>query len=412
MNRFNIDKGLLVASIKKAQELFDMSGRLKDDDTKVVYHQRRPSLVPFVSEAGYIEFYPIITVDVRETFRELFYPVVLSLNINYSMSKTEDEARKWHDLYRLADLFYDHLTNEDISNGTIPEYVREFIKSRGLKGFNSPKLSRALSKLADESSPFWAWYTNKCPKKLIKGENKDFKVVLSVLPHHIAGMSYFSCYNFGGKRWNGWEGTSCQDPKRNSIGLAMYSLPASVKDETLAIAYVTKAENDDIMNPVMEARALVRVVELSNGNVFYVVLRQYGYPESITILLDGLKNRFSNVFVNHDIREKYDNSHGKCLRIHMEIKDCRNFAKEETCGHCGGHGHDGDGEDCNVCDGSGRVGGYAVLPYNDDSDIWQIDEDTGTKITYRIPKQMLIDHGLYGVEKAAHDEQQEELMTA
>jgi hypothetical protein len=405
MTNFNIDKNLLDASIKKAQEIFDMSMRLRDDNTKVVYQQRRPSFVPLVSEAGYTEFHPLVTVNVAGTFRELFWPIIRRLRDNYYMSETDDEARKWHDLYRLADLFNVHLTNEDIINGTIPSFVREFINSRGLKGFSSPKLSRALSKLADESSPFWAWYTNKCPKKLMKGENKDFKVVVSVLPHHIAGMSYFSCYNSGGKRWNGWEGTSCQDPTRNSAGVAMYNLPASVKDESLAIAYVTKAENNDILNPVMEARALVRVVELSNGNVFYVVLRQFGYPESITILLDGLKNRFSNVFVNHDIREKYDNSRGKCLRIHMNIEDCRNFAREETCGCCEGRGHDEDGDDCLICDGRGRVGGQAFLPYNDDSDIWGIDEDTGTKITYRIPKQMLIDYGLYSVEETAHDEQ-------
>lgn len=398
----NIDTALLEQSKEKALEIFHMSRNLTNIK-RVVYGERRPSFAGLVSEAGYTEFHPVVAASVVEPFREMFAPVIREWHSNYYLSEDDEEARENHDLYRLAGLFNDHLTNEDITNGTIPNYVKDFISKRKLKGFSSPKLSRALAKLCKESSSFWAWYTNKCPKKITKGEDKNYKVVVSVLPHHIAGMSYYSCYNNGGKRWNGWEGTSCQDPTRNNGGHAMKQLPASVKDETLAVAYLTKTENDDIMNPVMEARALIRVVELSNGNVFYVVLRQFGYTESIAIMLDGLQSQYPNLFTNTVIREKYGNAEGKCIRIKMKVKDIRHHEMEE-CDYCDGHGNRYDDEECDHCLGEGIVAtDNTHLPYNDDSDIWTIDSETGKKITYRIPKQLLIDKGLYGTQEDSHE---------
>jgi ribosomal protein L37AE/L43A len=398
----NIDTALFGESMGKALEIYHMSSNLESIQ-RVEYNERRPSFAPLVSEAGYTEFHPVVVASVVEPFKEMFAPVIREWHSNYYLSENDEEAREGHDLYRLAGLFNEHLTNEDIVNGTIPNYVKDFIVKRKLKGFTSPKLSRALAKLCKESSSFWAWYTNKCPKKITKGENKDYKVVVSTLPHHIAGMSYYSCFNSGGKRWNGWEGTSCQDPKRNGGGSAMRQLPASVKDETLALAYLTKTENDDIMNPVMEARALIRVVELTNGNFFYVVLRQFGYTESIAIMLDGLQSQYPNVFTNNIIRNKYGNAEGKCIRIKMKVKDIRYHERYE-CDYCEGRGHDHDDETCDHCDGEGTERtGNTFLPYNDDTDIWTIERDTGKKITYRIPKQLLIDKGLYGAQEETHE---------
>lgn len=397
---FNTKSDVFVASLEKALEIYEMSEVLKHLP-EVEYNDRRPSFLPLVSEAGYTSFHPVVTMSVVEPYREMFAQVVRKWHEKYYMADNDDEARGAHDLYRLAGLFQDQLSNEDIVNGTIPNYIKDFITSRNLKGFTSPKLSRALAKLADESSPFWAWYTNKCPKKIVKGESTDYKVVVSVLPHHLAGMSYYSCYNFSGKRWNGWEGTSCQDPKRNSGGAAMRNLPASVKDESLALAYLTKTENDDIMNPIMEARALIRVIELTNGNVFYVVLRQFGYTESIAILLDGLQSQYSNIFTNTTIREKYGNGEGKCIRIKMRLKDVR-YAPTVECRYCDGEHREED--TCPDCHGTGRMAtGDYFLPYNDDSDIWTIDQDTGKKLTYRIPKQLLVDKGLYGANEDTHE---------
>jgi hypothetical protein len=398
-----IDTAVFGESMGKTYEIFQMSSKLRHID-RADYNNRRPSFTPLVSEAGYTEFHPVVMASVVEPFRDMFSPIVRQWHDKYFMSENDDEARTAHDMYRLAGLFHDQLSNEDIVNGNIPQYIKDFIAKRGLtKQFSSPKLSRALAKMASDTSPFLAWYTNKCPKRLAKGENKDFKVVVSTLPHHIAGMAYYSSFNFGGKRWNGWEGTSCQDPSRNSGGQAMLNLPASVKDESLAVAYLTKSDNNDLFNPIMEARALIRVVELTNGNVFYVVLRQFGYTESIAILLDGLANQYSNIITNTLIRDKYGNGEGKCIRIKMKLKDVR-FSNSRECGRCEGTGRDDEDDQCHHCDGNGHVNSdEKYLPYNDDSDLWSIDESTGTRISYRIPKQLLVDRGLYGVEEDTHE---------
>lgn len=365
------------------------------------YHVRRPSFEGLVTAAGYTEFHPRVHVDVTEKFNELFEEVIRRQQDKYLAAETDEEAELHHKMWNLAKRFQSNLRNEDILNGVIPITIQNYIDNRGLKGFSSPKLSRALAKLASEGSKFWAWYTNKCPKKVTFGENEDYKLVVSTLPHHMAGMSYYSCYNYDGKPWNGWNGTSCQDPRRNSGGGAMRQLPASVKDETLAVAYLTKSKNDDIMNPIYEARTLIRVVEFSNGNVAYVVLRQFGYTESIAIMNEGLKNQYPNIILNEDIREKYSNNQGKCIRIHMDIADMRyaHVYEGSECNSCDGEpeNYEGDGQDCTRCGGTGKHIEY-YYPYNDDSDIWTVnaDDKAGKRITYRIPKQLLIDRGIYG----------------
>ena len=157
-----------------------------------------------------------------------------------------------------------------------------------------------------EQSNIVKWFTNKCPKKLESGENKQYNVTLSVLPHHIAGMSFYAPYNWGGDRWlEGWNGTSCLDTIRNSVGDCVYQVPSSMMDSTLAIAYLTESNNTDIFEPRYLARVLVRLVYVDGEPIMITCRPFFVSNEATHVLLEGLKNMFNNIHTVGDIRDNW-----------------------------------------------------------------------------------------------------------
>lgn len=432
----SIDTEVLNRSIKEAKFVLRNSPLL-DEVKELNYNYRRNSFSDFISEKGYEIFSPYISDLLAENFKEQFHEAKKIIMYDYWESLEDEQVASLKaNLFSVASLLYEHISANNILKNTIPIEVIEKIESyswpnpkiypQSLKNFSSPKLSKLISKLIPEDHPFTGWYTNSCCKSANMGIDEDHKIVLSVLPHHIAGMSYYSCFNFGGKAWNSYSGTSCQDPLINPIGDEIPSLVASIQDETLAIAYLTKSENKDIFNPIYEARALFRIIELKNGKTLIILLRQFGYEKSKSLLIEGMRNKFEGrILINDDIYAyKKNMKNEELIQEHIEmtfnVSPCFNFKNEgnHKCFFCEGLGYvdnwsQGEEETksqvcCPQCDGTGLVDSGIFYPYNDDYPLWNIygselkgklafefiEEKKGKRIIYQIPSKLLMNLGL------------------
>lgn len=390
----------LQKSFEIALEVFKESHRLKGIlensslDIEEIYNKREQYLLDLVGENGFMSFHPTVTQDLLSEFQNAF-PKRGDGMPNYSSEFVETHAERV-----LSRRTYESMTVDNLLNNTLPQYVQGTIRDNKeeFKGYNSPKLSKLLVKLWGEKSDIVKWYTNKCPKSLTKGELKDYKITLSVLPHHIAGMSYYSPINHGGSRWiDGWEGSSCMDTKRNGGGDAITRLLPNLMDSELAVVYLSHADDNDAFNPKYLARMLVRIVNV-DGKYAIIGLRTYSISnEARTIIIDGLRNQFDNFASVYDIREKCnDSKHWKDYRMKHVVgtHPVRLLIQEKyECGLCDGDGTVDDGDRCHRCDGTGkRNNDFTTIPYIDDSDMFTVDENN--KMVASIPMQALIDIGV------------------
>lgn len=419
-----IHENIMQRSKEVAQKVLDLSVNLRVAGAKVDYFDRDDYLQSLVGEEGHVTFNPEVTADILEPFRALIEDDTQKLRNDYRdvpyYSSQADIAR--FRLY-LADSLAENLTAGHILKNEVPKRITTFVEEscvssfnskevvKVAKGYKSPKLSKILVKLFGEQSETVKWFTTKCPKKLSKGVLDDWTVTLSVLPHHIAGMSYYAALNHGGKRWReGYEGTSCMDTKRNGIGTGVFQLVPSLRDVTMAVAYLSYSKDSDIWNPIYQARCLVRVVHV-HGTPHLIVCRPYFISnESTHILVEGLKNKFDNVHFVRDMREyKGDN------KVSFELEFPSDIAYEVddqkiTCDHCDGVGNEGEDEwgdsiTCPECRGEGYwyVDGH-FLPYIDDSDFIRVNRQT---IKFKLPVDYFKTKGI-DIEKPKKVEHKEE----
>lgn len=399
---------LFEQSIAKANEIFNCSENLTNAgaDARKAYVERIPYLTNLLGENGHISFRPYVTKDLSIDFRNVMEQEFRKTYEEYFYRKhtTEGDVRKARHHWVLTRVLFDYTTNDDLLQNKVPYRVREEIEQHEIEveGFNSPKLSKMLVKLYGEQSDVVKWFTNKCPKKLEQGLNKDYKVHVSILPHHIAGMSYYAPYNWGGDEWiTGWNYTSCMDTIRNSDGATIYKLVPNLMDGTLAIAYLTASDNDDLFEPRYLARLLIRVAKVNENDHVMVGLRAfYTSDETKNILIEGLKSEFENFVHVEDLRRRYDMDDYKKfitpMGVTWEVEESR-----ETCEHCDGTGEDDWGDDCEECDGRGynQVYDGEYRPYVDDADVLAFRRNA---VIIKLP----ID---YLVEKGYMEKQQEEV---
>ncbi|KZR57524.1 hypothetical protein [Pseudobacillus badius] len=383
----------LQESIEKATSIFLRSENLERVNASAdIYVERLPYLTDLLGSEGHISFTPVVERDLKVDFQQAVKADYNRVHDNYYFVEhnSVEERKKAYDCWYIVNNLYSIISNDDLLENKVPTSVLESIRHQDIKGLSSPKLSKLLVKLFGEQSDIVKWYTNKCPKQLDKGLNKDYKVHLSILPHHIAGMAYYAPYNWGGDKWiTGWNYTSCMDTIRNSEGEGIYKLVPNLLDSTLAIAYLTTSHNDDLFEPRYQARLLVRVVKINDNDYVMVGLRPF-YTSNTTrhILIEGLKNEFENFVHVDDLRKDYDMD--KYTKFYTPIPTAWTSSVRESCDYCDGDGYDYDGDTCRRCDGEGYEvsGEYDHFPYVDDPDVLRFSDN---KVIIKLPTEWLIE---------------------
>ncbi|MGG1263801.1 hypothetical protein [Brevibacillus laterosporus] len=386
-------------SITTAQEIFDMSHNLKSTGAIAEdnYIERDEYFHRLLGKDMHVTFNPSVTDSIIEPFKKLLKVGLYDKQeAYYNCYSSNEECNRSRNIYRITNMLYKRIDTNHLIKNEVPEPVMKVIKQEdSLKTLMSPKLSKLLVKLFGERDDIVKWYTNKCPKSLKSGLREDYTITVSILPHHIAGMSYYSSYNHGGARWSGgYKGTSCMDTLKNGSGGNIFGLVSSMRDEYMAIAYLSESENNNIWEPVYEARTLLRLCYLDDEAHIIACRPYYTTNEASHILIDGLKNHFGNVHFVEDIRIYIDGSESK--KIKQEYTEPILYKFNETtiqCPICDGTGRDtSDGDWCDECEGDGEWLASEQLPYVDDKDIMYIENK---KLVYYLPTTYLKSMGLY-----------------
>jgi len=391
-----IHQDILQRSMEKAQEVLDISFNLREAGVKADYLQRDDFWQQLVGDQGYMTFHPEVRADLVHKFLDVSKDDVRELERIYvRLPSGRDQIARLR--FFAAQQLAESIKTDHLLQNTVPNEVTSYIKTycndghedtaKEAKSYRSPKLSKLLVKLFGEKSETVKWYTTKCPKKLDSGLLEEWTITISILPHHIAGMSYYAAANHGGDRWiEGWNGTSCMDTKRNGAGRGVFQLVPSMRDVTMAVAYLSRSEDKDVWNPIYQARALLRVVHI-HGEPHFLICRPYFTShETRHILVDGLKNAFPNAHYTEDMRS-FD---GDDVRFRVEYP--KNIGlevdKEFVCSDCKGDGVD----DCETCQGEGRW--YiddSFLPYIDDNDFITVHHD---EIIFKLPVEYFASKGV------------------
>lgn len=402
-------------SMETAQKVLDISVNLRGVGTRADYFERDGYLQDLLGEEGHVSFHPEVKANIIEPFKNLLIEGVRELQKKYYLADDETGVLRFRS--HIADNLLSNVSTESLLNNEVPSSVLAFINSyaewageevvKESRQYKSPKLSKLIVKLWGEQHDIAKWYTTKCPRNLDKGVLNDWTVTLSILPHHIAGMSYYAPLNHGGQRWReGWNGTSCMDTKVNSRGTGVFQLIPSMRDVTMAVAYLSHADDNDIWNPIYQARCLVRVVYIE-GKPHMIACRPYFINnEAKHILIDGLKNKFGNVHFVQDMREYKEDTDWVEFKAEFPDSILYEVDGEVRCEDCDGDGYTGyddygDQIDCMTCDGEGTwhvSGDY--LPYIDDEDFIRVSRNS---MTFMLPTAYLTSVGieLRRVEKEA-----------
>ena len=400
-----IHQDILQRSMEKAQEVLDISFNLREAGVKADYLQRDDFWQQLVGEQGYMMFHPEVEADLVPEFRDVSKDDIHELEHVYNrLPYGRDQVA--HLRFQVAQKLVESINTEHLLQNTVPNKVMSYIEAyciaihndtaKEAKSYRSPKLSKLLVKLFGEKSETVKWYTTKCPKNLDSGLLKEWTITISILPHHIAGMSYYAAANHGGDKWiEGWNGTSCMDTKRNGIGSGVFQLVPSMRDVTMAVAYLSRSEDKDVWNPIYQARALLRVVHI-HGEPHFLICRPYFTSRKTRhILIEGLKNAFPNAHYTGDMRS-FDGE-GVQFRVEYPKNIELEVDKEFVCSDCEGDGFMGYDQynepvDCETCHGEGRWHiDDSFLPYIDDHDFIIVNHD---EIVFKLPVKYFASKGV------------------
>lgn len=391
---FELDTEVLEKSLGLATDIFMESEALREEFTVEtmaydLYAGRRPEIMEIVGETGMKRFTPTCTFDAKEEASRIISNEKRTLSKKFNLtplnSKEGDAIKEKYDILRLMD---SHLSSKDYFANKVPDSLKEESKGYTLDGKayqNSPKLSKWITKAVGESSELVKWYTNRCPKgENVLGKREDYLMTLSVLPHHIAGMSYYAPANFNGKSWvDGYNSTSCMDTIRNGDGNSMRQLPSNLCDETLMVAYLTKVDSDESLEQteiehVFHARMLVRVAVVE-GKTIIIGQRIYAVDrDSSKLITDAMSNEFGNSYVHCDDMTAIDIRSFKYTFTDVKNND------EVECSACGGDG-EGVFDDCPKCEGKGKHVQYDT-PYNDNRLVLELGTDF---VRFRLPQAVI-----------------------
>jgi len=333
--------------------------------------------LPEIKMSDFVERFKVaMHHEVENAFPAMSY---YERSLNEEGEQLYKERTKWRRFF-----LSDAVIMSGLEDNIIPSEWLEYANIR------SPKFSKALYQKFGEKSVIVRMFNDR-PKKedfakmeatVIEGR----KVILSNLSHHVMKMTYGNHFS------------SCQDYSEASEHLL--SLPASVRDETMSIAYICN-ENEDDDCPDMDGRILIKTMEYK-GKLFFVGWNGYG---DYATIIDTLKTVYGNRFIfERDIYQdtpenmfKYEHEHDTEFTIHAEIGSgscecylCEGSGEVEVavvgdgyrfhteCPRCEGSGEDEEEEDFYSGDHCPYVNGWAVS-YN-----WR-----GDSSTVYVPLQVL-----------------------
>jgi hypothetical protein len=345
LDQYELNESIAIAD----NEVLEESSTLRKWNAKTIYQPRFAEFEQLgIDASGMTSFTPEVHTDFVEDFIHELSETPIYLPQFEERLRDAKSVLKSH--------LMDTITNDDIVNNTTPKrlmdnlddleiYVNGYIKIKEvIGGLRTPKLSKFLVKAFGEDARITKHF-NSLPRKAVKEKQDDYKICISVLPHHIAGMSYYSSANWGGDGWDGENGTSCQDTKRSGSGSYVLRVPPNLLDATLGIAWLSFTEDDCIY----QARALIRLVRWE-GNPFFIISRLYGTERTAThLLLEGLKSKFSNMVQNLEMQcSAYSEQVIVEVNIPQPIE--RKYTRKETCYTCSGKGRHTIITGCTSCD--------------------------------------------------------------
>lgn len=370
----------------------------------IAYAERDNFFQQLVGDNGYVTFHPEVNSDIAITIKDMLkQEYKLLRDTYYNMSYGNPEASLIQFRYSLTSVLEDYIQSSHLLDNKVPDDVTNWLEQclderwnnavsvREAKKIRSPKLSKLLVKLYGEQHEIVKWYTNQCPKQLSKGLLENWSITVSILPHHIAGMSYYAPLNHGGVKWaEGYNGTSCMDTKGNGAGSGVFQLMPSLKDTTMAVAFLSCSTDDDPWNPIYQARTLLRVVHVNGKPIVIACRTYYTDNEANHVLIDGLKNQLGI----HYVKEMRSDMRGtEWVKVDVTYPESIEFSFDEaevTCPECEGEGNlglddAGDSIYCRHCEGEGHwhiSGDDEYLPYIDDGDIFNVRD---YKMTFKLP---------------------------
>jgi hypothetical protein len=360
-----INKNLLNKSKQEMYKVINLSPRIRGFKR---FTNRRSDFSLLVGKSGFTCFSPQIDIakEVKSNFKKLI----------------SDELVKNYD-YKLATIcitMIDNITGQEIVANSLKRELKDSInrvykqETGDAKPYvTSPKLSKLLVKMFGEQSDIVSWFTNSKPTS---STDSDYRVFVSVLPHHIAGMAYYGSANHGGEDWQEYRGTSCQDTLRAGAIKEIQHLPATLLDDSVAIAWITYKNKNNIFSPFMLARTLIRIAYIDSKPIF-IACRVFGTSKNTkNALIYALEKKYKGIlFQANDVQPKDYTYHSK-----VELSKVAEYDgyKVEHCPTCNGEGtvriydsYEDDYEvvDCEDCDGTGRVPTdeeITFYPYIDD----------------------------------------------
>ncbi|ALA07299.1 hypothetical protein SECTIM467_175 [Brevibacillus phage SecTim467] len=457
MNKLSLESDAFLRSSAVASGFLNANIHLREVSAYYLYNERFVGFNDLgLNEKGYTSFIPSVKLNVEDAWQRIVhsseYDTYFAKVVKFD---NFEERHAWGQLFWMVrglchkDIIARNVTPEIINH--IRNKKKEFESFR--KCPSSPKLAKLIGFLfGEKAGGAMDWLTTKCPREDKAGKLDEYRIFISVLPHNVAGMSYYSSKNHGGSSWQGHNGTSCQDPSRTHRHDLINHLPASLSENTLAIAWLAKRENNDIWHPVYEARANIRLIPCKNKNLFLICSAYFTNPTASSILIEGLKNQYPEMMiyapdvqvygvdvmdieVTIDSVEYEGQNVCECYacsgtgEVEIDCPSCNGLGDEcRECEECGGYGsvcsEDGEEKDtCSYCHGEGEFNtecgdcggnryfqvecsscdgtGYQTefddiyLPYIDDTHVILCESEM---IIYTLPIDLLIEMGAIDVE--------------
>lgn len=259
-------------------------------------------------------------------------------------------------------------TIEEWKTGILKETVyidNEFFKGEKVKEIS---IGKALKKHGFEQVLI-DFYSSQ-----VKDE-KTVYITISDRVQHILGMSYYAKLD----TWNGYSGTSCQDP-RHDTSLAR-SLAGAIHDNRLLVAMLhDNIEDLDDMTDKLKARCLMRITDFEN-DLILTGCRYYGNNVTKDTMRNAMKQlEFLGIYDDSihegdysDLTKVRNVANGAYVEtIEEDVYICETVDRDVDieCPMCDGHGehtvYDDDEDEheveCPMCNGSGE---HTINVYED-----------------------------------------------
>lgn len=365
----------------EAQDMYNESDVLEGHDVECAYNERIDNNflgtyeISIERNGDYNRFYNMLNSEQNEKIDEIQRPIYSDYNsniINHSeASRRLDETRREFNGTKLGSFRFP--TMEEWKTGKYVESEKRTLR-----------LGKVLKNVGFSQSVI-DFYSQQ-----IKTEKKSY-ITISDRVQHIAGMSYYVDLDDSEKRWNGYNNSSCQDPRHNYC--EVYKLSGALHDDNLFIAMMhDDLEDIEDMTDSLRARTLMRIAEI-DGKQVMLALQYYGNNTTVSELENGLKQLhevgiFERVRGDYEINTRYVGGYEHIVTDEVNVCETIEDYTDVECTQCNGSGEyeiwserlDKHVEvECPFCGGSGSVSASIYI----EIDEWIEVESTTTIHPYR-----------------------------